>query len=149
MKSGKKAIGPTCRWEGNIRINQIRIYRVGAMSCERKALGQYGGIISSRFLAKGHLSRASRQARLSANDMCDHEIISGLCTISWHLLYNGIKPRKTSARRPSDEGCATSHVSNGVPYLQMRSGGLHSTSGSRKKGKGRVGTLVIKGLYIL
>ena len=41
-----------------------------------------------------------------ANDKGDNEMI---CTqISWHLPYSCGKPRKTSARRLSDEGCATS-----------------------------------------
>ena len=38
--------------------------------------------------------------------------------------------RKISARRPSDEG-----ASNGVPFLQLKSIGSHSTSGREKEGK--------------
>ena len=34
----------------------------------------------SRFLVKDHLSRMSRQSRLSTNDKCDNEMIPGLCT---------------------------------------------------------------------
>ena len=38
--------------------------------------------------------------------------------------------------RPSDEGTVRPVIaSNGVPYLQMRSEGTHSTSGSEKEGK--------------
>jgi hypothetical protein len=47
-----------------------------------------------------------------------------------------LKQRKTSARRPSDEEAVTSyHTSNGVPFVQMRSVGLHSMSGREKEGK--------------
>ena len=45
-------------------------------------------------------------------------------------------PQKTSARRPSDEGAVRPVIaSNGVPFLQMRSVGSHSTSGREKEGK--------------
>ena len=37
--------------------------------------------------------------------------------------------------RPSDEGVVRSVIaSNGVPFLQMRSVGSHSTSGNEKEG---------------
>ena len=48
---------------------------------------------------------------------------------------------ETSARRPSDEGAVPPVIaSNGVPFLQMRSVGSHSTSGREKEGiKERMG----------
>jgi hypothetical protein len=46
------------------------------------------------------------------------------------------KPQKTSTRRLSDEGDVRPIIaSNGVPFLQLRSVGSHSTSGWYKKGK--------------
>ena len=63
--------------------------------------------------------------------------------MSWHLRYSRGKPRRSSAKRPSDEGTVLPVIaSNGVPYLQMRSVGPHSTSGWAKEeieGKDRVG----------
>ena len=51
------------------------------------------------------------------------------------MPYSRGKPQKTSARRPSDEGAVQPViVSNGVPFLQMRSVGSHSTSGREKEG---------------
>ena len=45
------------------------------------------------------------------------------------------KPQKTLARRPSDEGSVRPVIaSNGVPFLQMRSVGSHSTLGKEKEG---------------
>ena len=71
------------------------------------------------------------------NDKGDNEMILGGCAqISWHLPYSWGKPRKTSARRPSDEGAVRPVIaSNGVTFLQMRSVGSHSTSGKEKEGK--------------
>ena len=64
---------------------------------------------------------------LVANDKGDNEMILGLCT---DLLVFALQLRKTSARRPSDEGAVWPVIaSNGVPFLQMRSVGLRSTSG--------------------
>ena len=52
------------------------------------------------------------------------------CAQIWHLPYSWGKLQKTSARRPSDEGAVWPFIaSNGVPLLQMRSVGSHSTSG--------------------
>ena len=42
-------------------------------------------------------------------------------------------PRKTSARRSSMKAVGSVIASNGVPYLQMRSVGSHSTSGREKE----------------
>ena len=62
----------------------------------------------------------------------------GMGEISWHLPYSGGKPQETSARRPCDEGAVGRVIaSNGVPFLQMRSVGSHSTSGREKEGKDR------------
>ena len=50
-------------------------------------------------------------------------------------------PKKTSARRPSDEGAVQPVIaSNGIPFFQMRLVGLHSMSGREKEGKNRVGS---------
>ena len=44
-------------------------------------------------------------------------------------------PQETSVRWPSDERAVRPVIaSNGVPFLQMRSGGSHSTSGREKEG---------------
>ena len=54
-----------------------------------------------------------------------------LCT---DLLAFTLQLRKTSARRPSDEGAVRLIItSNGVPFLQMRSIRLHSTLGREKE----------------
>ena len=56
----------------------------------------------------------------------------GLCT----ELAFALQRRKTSARRPCDEGDVLPGIaSNKVPYLQVRSAGPHSTSGKEKKGE--------------
>ena len=58
-----------------------------------------------------------------------------MADISHHLPYSWGKPRKTSARRPSDEGPVRPVIaSNGVPFLQMRSAGSHSASEREKEG---------------
>ena len=65
-----------------------------------------------------------------------HQLLSGWAQISFHLPYSWGKPRKTSARRPSDEWAVRPVIaSNVVAYLQMRSEGLHSKSGWVKEGK--------------
>ena len=51
----------------------------------------------------------------------------GLCT---DLLAFDLQLRKTSVRRPSDEGAVPPVIaSNGVPFLQVRSVESHSMSG--------------------
>ena len=88
----------------------------------------------SGFLAKGHLPWVSRQSRRSLMIRVIMKWSWGLCT---DLLasYNWGKPQKTSARRPSDEGAVQPVItSNGIPFLQMRSVGLHSMSGREKEG---------------
>ena len=76
-----------------------------------------------------------------ANDKGDNEMILGLCT---DLLAFSLQPRKTSARRPSDEGAVRPVIaSNEVPFFQMRSVGSHSTSGREKEGiKERMGLMI-------
>ena len=57
----------------------------------------------------------------------------GLCT---DILVFALQLRKTSARRSPDEVAVRPVIaSNGVPYLQMRFAGTHSTSGWVKEGK--------------
>ena len=69
--------------------------------------------------------------------------------ISCHLLSSWGKPRKTSARRPSDEGAVRIVIaSNGVPFLQIRSVGSQRTSRREEEGKKeRTGTLAFTNLH--
>ena len=56
-----------------------------------------------------------------------------LCT---DLLEFALQLRKTPDRRPSDEGAVRPVIaSNGVPFLQMRSVGSHSSSDREREGK--------------
>ena len=108
----------------------------GAMGCGQKSfkLVWWCKQLLTGFLAKGHLSPVSRQLRRSLMIRVIIKLSWGLCT---DLLapYSRGKPQKTSARRPSDEGAMRPVIaSNGVPYLQMRSVGSHSTSGREKEG---------------
>ena len=84
------------------------------------------------FVAKGDLHQVSRQ---SYNDKGGWDDTGGCAQISWHLPHSWGKPRKTSARRQSLKAVLPVIVSNGDPYLQMRSVGSHSTSGMEKEGK--------------
>ena len=89
----------------------------------------------SGFLAKGHLPRVSHQSHQSLMIRVIMRRSWGCAQISWHLPYSRGKPQKTTARRPSDEGAVGPVIaSNGVPFLQMRSVGSHSTSGREKEG---------------
>ena len=82
------------------------------------------------FLAVGHLPRVSS---LSTNDKGDNEMIPGAVHRSPTLQLR--KLRKISTRRPPDEGSVRPVIaSNGVPFLQMRAVGSHSTSGREKEG---------------
>ena len=73
------------------------------------------------------------------NDKGDNNDPGGCAPIFCHLPYSWGKSRKTSARRPSDEGTLPPVIaSNRVPYLQMRSVGPHSTQEWR--GKERTGS---------
>ena len=98
----------------------------------------------SGFLAKGHLPLVSRQSRRSLMISVIMKWSWGCAQISWHLPYSWGKPQKTSTRRPSDEGAVRPVIaSNGLPFLQMRSVGSHSTSGREKEGKKeRVGYII-------
>ena len=90
----------------------------------------------SGFLAKGHLTRVSRQSRRSLMIRVIMKWSWNCAQISWLLPYSRGNPQKTSARRPSDEGAVRPVIaSNGVPFLQTRSVGSHSTSGREKEGK--------------
>jgi hypothetical protein len=86
----------------------------------------------SGFLAKDYLPWVSRQSRRSLMIRLIMIWSWGLCT---DLLAFALQLRKTSARRPSDEGTVRQVIaSNGVSFLQMRSIGWHSTSGREKGG---------------
>ena len=92
--------------------------------------------LMSGFLAKGHLPRVSRQSGRSLMIRVIMKWSWGGCAqISWHLPYSRGKPQKTSSRRLSDEGAVRPVIaSNGVPFLQIRLVGSHSTLGREKKG---------------
>ena len=74
----------------------------GAMGCGQKSFNLVSRyhLILSGFLVNGHLSRVSRQSRLSANDRGDKDMVPGLCS---DLLTFNLRLRKTSSRRSSDE----------------------------------------------
>ena len=90
----------------------------GAMGCSQKRLKlvwRYHQLLSG-FLTYGHLPRVSRQPRLSSNDKINNDMIPGGCVkISWHLPYSCLKPRESSARRPSMK-VATSHRLKWAPF---------------------------------
>ena len=65
-----------------------------------------------------------------ANDKDDPE---GCAQISWHLSYCLGKPRKTSARRPSDEGCASINRLKWDSAPPKDVVGSHSTLGKDNK----------------
>ena len=84
----------------------------------------------SGFLAKSHFPRVSRLSLMIRMIM---KWSLGLCT---EPLVFDLQLRKTSARRPSDEGAVRAVIaSNGVPYLQIWSVGPNSKSGREKEGK--------------
>ena len=76
-----------------------------------------------------------------ANDKGDNEMILGAAQhISLHLLYSRGKSQKTSTKRPSDEGAVRPVIpSNGVPFLQMRSVGSHTSEREKEEIKERTG----------
>ena len=83
----------------------------------------------SGFLAKGHLLRVSRRSLMISMII---KWSRGLCT---DLAFS-LRLRGTSARRPSHEEAVRPVIaSNGVPFLQIRSVGSHSTPGEEKEGK--------------
>ena len=91
-------------------------------------------VLSAPVRAPNHLPRMSRQSRLSANDKGDSEIIPWTAHRSLVSNLRSRKTWKTSGRRPSIKAVRPVIASNGVPYLQMRSVGSHSTSGRKKEG---------------
>ena len=86
-------------------------------------------------LTKDHLPRVSRQSHLSANDNGDNEMtqkaVHRFASICLAAEENPGKPHlgdsKLKAVRPVV-------VSNGVPYLRMRSVESYSTSGRKEAG---------------
>ena len=68
---------------------------------------------------------------MSANDKSDNEVITGLC-IYLRAKGNPVKPQLGDCLMKAMRSVI---ASNGVPYLQMRSLGLHSTSERGKKEK--------------
>ena len=85
----------------------------------------------SGFLANCHVSRLCQLMV---------RVIGGCVQISWHLPHSWGKLRKPSARSPSMKAVRSVIASNGIPYLQMRSAGLHRTSGRKmEENKERTG----------
>ena len=101
----------------------------------KKALSQCCGATNS---CPGQRPLAPSVASVTsvANDKGNNEIIPGAGT---DLLALALQLRKTpekSARRPSDEGALRPVIaSNGIPLLQMKSVGSHSTAGREMEGK--------------
>ena len=84
----------------------------------------------SRSLAKGRLPRVSRQSCWLVMIRVIMKWSWGLCTDLLAFALQLRKTRKTSARRPSDEGSVQPVIaSNRVPFLQMRSVGSQSMPG--------------------
>ena len=93
-----------------------------------------GHQLLSGFLAKGHLPQCHVRhiCRLMWVKMRSYrQLWTGLVA----LPYSWGKPRKTSARRPSDKGCATSYHFIGSFNSKMTSVGSNSMSGREKEGK--------------
>ena len=88
----------------------------------------------SGFLTQGHLPRVSRQSCLSANDKGGNGMIPGAVLRATGIYLTAEEnPRKLQL---GDKGALRPVIaSNGVPFLQMRSAGSHSTSGMAKEGK--------------
>ena len=83
----------------------------------------------SGFLIKGHLPQMSRQPCRSLIIRVIMKWSRGLCT---DILAFALQLRKTSARRPFDEGVVWPVIaSNRVPYFWMRSVRSHSSSGRK------------------
>ena len=82
--------------------------------------------------------RVSRQSCLSANDKGDNEVTTGAVHRSPGISLKAEEnPGKSQLRDNLIKAVLPVINSNGVPYLQMRSVGSHSTSGREKKGKER------------
>ena len=106
-------ISSCCTWSHELRPNKLSVSVAVPPAPVR--------VPSQRPLAPSVASVTS-----VANDKGDNEMILGLCT---DLLAFALQPRKTTENL-SQEVIA----SNGVPFLQMRSVGLHSTSGRETEG---------------
>ena len=105
----------------------------GAMGCDQKCfkIAWRFHQLLSRFLVKGHLPRLSSQLRLSANDNGDNEMMPGAVH---ELLAFTVWLRKTSAKRPSDEGCANSHR---LKWSPLPPNDVGSISERAREGEGR------------
>jgi hypothetical protein len=101
-------------------------------AADKKALSWCGGVTSS---FPGSKPKAPKVTSVT-NDKGYNEMVPGLYTDPLAFALRLRKTRKTSARKPSDERAVRPVItSNGVPFLQMRSIGSHSTSGREKEGK--------------
>ena len=88
----------------------------------------------TRFLAKGHLPRVS--LRSVTNDKGDNEIIPWAVLRSHGICLTIEENPGKLQLGDSDVGAVRPVIaSNGVPYLQMSSVGLHSSSGREKEGR--------------
>ena len=111
----------------------------GAMGCGHESFKLVWRChqLLSGFLAKRPLAPSVASVTSVANDKVDNEMILGQCT---YLLAFALELRKTSARRPSDEGgCATCHCLNWNHFPPNEVGRIaqHVRKGEGRKGWGR------------
>ena len=97
----------------------------------------------SGFLAKGHLTRVSRQSRLPAGDKCDNEMKPG--AVHRSATYHTAEENSgNSAKRPSDKKLRD--------QLSSQMGSLtpneshHASEGKRRKGREGITMCATKGL---
>ena len=103
-----------------------------------------GSIAKSHFPPVSHQSRLSR---LSANDKVANEMIPGAVDRSPGIcLMTEENPGKQHLGNCLMKAVRSLFASNGVPYLQMRSAGSHSTS--RREEEGRDGMTLICSLPV-
>ena len=101
-------------------------------------------MLQSGCLAKCHFVPSVASVTSVANDKGDNEM--KLRAVNRSPAF-ALQMRKTSARRPSDEGTVRPVItSNGVPFLQMRSVGSHATSGREKEGNGERMRCILVGI---
>ena len=114
----------------SVRHNSIPVVH-GVMGCDQKSFKLVWGCHYhlSGFLAIRNLPRVSRKLLLSANDKDDNKRSPGIYLTTEEnpgnpqLGIHLVKPVRPVI------------ASNGIPYLQLRSGGSHSRSGREKDEK--------------
>ena len=93
----------------------------------------------SRLLVKDHFFRVLRQLHLLDENL-DNDVKSGAVDWSPGIYLTAETSGKTSARRPLMKTVQPVIISNGIPFHQMRSVGLHSTLWREKEGNDRIET---------